>query len=267
MSARASYPQLDEDAQAAVDRVVANMQRPHCKRLLFITGAGISADSGLPTYRGTGGLYEETDTDEGVSIEDALSGAMLRSNPALCWKYIAQIEAGCRGASANRGHEVIAHLADRYEVWVLTQNVDGLHRAAGSSKIIDIHGDVHTLQCTSCLYQVVVDDYAEVTIPPHCPKCEALVRPDVVLFGEMLPSEKLKDLSRELENGFDMVFSVGTTSVFQYIAAPVWIAKQSAIPTVEINPGTTEVSQIVDERITHGAALSLGAIWERLEHP
>src|SRR5512134_814058 len=102
-------------------------------RVLFITGAGISADSGLPTYRGIGGLYEERVTDEGMPIEALLSGDMFRARPEVTWKYLHQIELACRGAEPNRGHEVLAQLEERLERCVVfTQNVDGLHRAAGS---------------------------------------------------------------------------------------------------------------------------------------
>jgi hypothetical protein len=108
---------------------------------LFITGAGISADSGLPTYRGIGGLYEDATTEEGIAIEDALSGDMLRERPEVCWKYIHQIERACRGATWNRAHEVLALMEGRYErTWVLTQNVDGFHRRAGSKNVIEIPG-------------------------------------------------------------------------------------------------------------------------------
>ena len=85
------------------------------RSVLFITGAGISADSGLPTYRGIGGLYEDADTPEGIPIEDALSGEMMRRNPGLTWKYIHQIESSSRGASFNRAHAVLAEAEERFE--------------------------------------------------------------------------------------------------------------------------------------------------------
>lgn len=234
------------------------------ERALFVTGAGISADSGLPTYRGIGGLYESAGTDEGVPIEEALSGRMMAINPALCWKYIHQIEQACRGARPNRGHEVIAALQDRLEVCVLTQNVDGLHRSAGSRRVIDIHGDIHDLVCTLCGLGQSVADYREIDIPPQCPSCAALVRPRVVLFGEMLDSSKLAALQRELNAGFDIVFSIGTTAVFPYIAQPVLLARYQSITTVEINPGESQISPFVGHKISHGAAATLGAIWEAL---
>ena len=236
------------------------------RRVLFITGAGLSADSGLPTYRGIGGLYNDRPTDDDMPIEVALSGQTMRREPALCWKYIAQIEAACRGAKHNRGHEVIAAFASRFEhVCTLTQNVDGFHRSAGCRNVIDIHGDVHDLMCTRCDWRSVVDDYADLDIPPHCPACGSVVRPDVVLFGEMLPALKLRALSRELHEGFDAVFTIGTTSVFPYIAEPVLQAVRQGIPTIEINPGESAVSHRVRFRLVAGAARSLDAIWRRLQ--
>ncbi len=231
-----------------------------------MTGAGISADSGLPTYRGIGGLYAEDDTEEGIPIEVALSGPMFQRDPALTWKYIHQIESSCREAQPNRAHEVIARLERRMNrVWTLTQNVDGLHRAAGSQRVIDIHGDVHRLVCTACIHRWRVDDYAHLDIPPSCPECASLVRPEVVLFGEMLPFESSKLLHEQLAQGFDAVFSIGTTSVFPYIAEPVLDARRRGAMTVEINPGASEVSEIVDYRIRAGAAEVMDAVVAALE--
>ncbi|MCB1897896.1 NAD-dependent deacylase [Cognatazoarcus halotolerans] len=233
-------------------------------RILFVTGAGMSADSGLPTYRGIGGLYHERHTDDGVPIEVALSGAMLRKQPELTWKYLAEIEAACRGAKPNAGHRAIAALEGLGpSVTVLTQNVDGLHRAAGSREVIEIHGSLHRLVCTECGRGRPVEDYRGMQLPPGCPTCGGLVRPDVVLFGEELPMPALLRLEHALEAGFDLVFSVGTTSVFPYIAAPVHWARRAGVPTVEINPGESSVSGIVDFRIRARAAEVLPALLER----
>ncbi|MEM9730327.1 MAG: NAD-dependent deacylase [Myxococcota bacterium] len=237
-----------------------------CRSILFVTGAGISADSGLPTYRGIGGLYEQESTDEGVPIEVALSGEMFRRDPALTWKYIHQIEAACRDAGPNRAHELIAMLERRIDrVWTLTQNVDGLHRAAGSQRIIDIHGDVHHLACTNCGYRWRVDDYSGLSIPPSCPECGSLVRPEVVLFGEMLPLDRVQVLQEQLTRGFEAVFTIGTTSVFPYIAEPVLDARRRGALTVEINPGVSEVSHVVDYRLRLGAADAMTAIVEAMD--
>src|SRR5512143_34851 len=141
--------------QDVIDRIVDEMHR--ARRLLFITGAGLSADSGLPTYRGIGGLYNSGMTEENMAIEDALSGETLEAAPHITWKYIHQIEQSCRAASFNEAHQVIADLQTHFDnVCVLTQNVDGFHRQAGSRNLIEIHGDIHELHCTRCQYETWV---------------------------------------------------------------------------------------------------------------
>jgi NAD-dependent deacetylase len=236
------------------------------RSVLFVTGAGISADSGLPTYRGIGGLYEQDETDDGIPIEAALSGAMFRRDPAITWKYIHQIESSCRGAGPNRAHRVIAELEQRFErVWTLTQNVDGLHHAAGSTQVIDIHGDVHWLLCTRCGHRWRVESYVGLPIPPACPECDSVVRPEVVLFGEMLPLDRVRVLQEQLARGFDAVFSIGTTSVFPYIAEPIIDARRRGGLTVEINPGASEVSHIVTHRLRMGAAAAMDALVRALD--
>ncbi len=247
---------------SSIQAVVAHLRRS--QSLLFITGAGVSADSGLPTYRGIGGLYNSGLTEEGIPFEIALSGEMLAQRPQVTWKYLMQVEQAGRKAAFNRAHAVIAEMERQFpRVWVLTQNVDGFHRAAGSRNIIDIHGDMHGLACTQCAFTQIVPDYSGLQeIPPHCPKCQAYLRPQVVFFGEMLAQDKVQRLNLELRRGFDLVFSVGTTSVFPYIIEPVLNAKQRGIPTVEINPSTTTVSELVDIRIPGGAAETMDAIWQ-----
>jgi len=235
-----------------------------CNDILFITGAGISADSGLPTYRGVGGLYNETDAESGMPIEVALSGQIMESLPNVTWRHLYDMEERCRSAVPNRGHQVIAEMEKHFDrVWILTQNIDGLHHKAGSKNVIDIHGYIYDLACTECDYRTTVENYAGLEVPPLCPKCNAIVRPDVVLFGELLPAEKLRILSYELERGFDIIFSVGTTSFFYYISQPVLSARMHGSKTVEINPGTSEVSNVVDIKISAGSAETLAAIWER----
>lgn len=236
-----------------------------CQRVLFITGAGMSADSGLPTYRGVGGLYARGTTEEGIAIEEALSGSMMQRDPGLCWKYIMQVESASRGAKPNAGHCAIVTMAERFEsLVVLTQNVDGLHREAGSQVVIDIHGDVRQLLCTQCGQRQTVANYAGLSCPPQCASCSGLVRPDVVLFGEVLPAEKVAALQAEVERGFDAVFSIGTTSVFPYIAAPVYAGRRRGALTVEVNPAVTGVSDVVDEKIDAGASETLAALLDCL---
>ncbi len=241
---------------------VARLIRPD-SRLLFVTGAGLSADSGLPTYRGVGGIYGDRRTRHGCTIEEALSGTMLRTRPEITWEGLHELAAAGKGAKPNRGHEVIAEL-ERFcgSVWVLTQNVDGLHRVAGSRNVIDIHGDLRHLVCTkkTCDYNQIVSNYEDLPALPTCPKCGTVARPDVVLFGEMLPMDKVLTLHREQDKGFDIVFSVGTSSLFPYIIEPVVRALDEGRATVEINPGETDLSRDVAYRIRCGAAEALGRL-------
>lgn len=248
---------------AAVAAHVAELLK-RARDVLVITGAGISADSGLPTYRGIGGLYEDAATADGVPIEVALSGETMERDPALCWKYIAQIERACRGARKNRAHDLLAELERRVpRLWLLTQNVDGFHRDAGSKNVIEIHGNIRRLRCTRCAWRRAVESFDGLAIPPACPECRAVARPDVVLFGELLPQGEVAALERELARGFDLILVIGTTAVFPYIRGPVVAARREGLPTVEVNPGDSEVSHLVDYRLRARAVPALEAVWAR----
>ena len=248
---------------AKINAIVSILQKSN--NILFITGAGISADSGLPTYRGVTGLYENKLTHDKITIEEALSGKTMSVNPEITWKYLAEIEKSCRNASYNRAHEIIAKLEKYFRnVLVLTQNIDRFHQDAGSKNVIDIHGDIHHLHCTSCSYKMEVLNYADIIIPPKCPKCSFILRPDVVLFGEMLSQEKVNRLSKELTRGFDIIFTIGTTSVFPYISDPVIQAAIKNIPTIEINPSETEVSSVVRYKLSMTSVEALEKIYNRL---
>src|SRR5262245_43796827 len=252
---------LDRKLVDDVARLLAGAQSA-----LFITGAGLSADSGLPTYRGVGGLYDRNPTDDGRPIETTLSGPMMAARPETVWKYIHDVELACRHAQPNRGHEIMALLEERIpRVVVFTQNVDGFHRTAGSKNVIAIHGDIHDLRCTRCEWKKTVPDYATLTFPPRCPRCASVVRPDVVLFGEPLPDAPFQQFEAEVARGFDIVFSIGTSALFPYVARPVLLAKSEGRPTVEINPARTDLSDIVDFRLAAGARHSLRALWIALK--
>lgn len=249
--------------QGTLEAVAAHLAA--ASRVLFVTGAGISADSGLPTYRGIGGLYNTGPTEHGMTIEQALSGETFRRWPELTWKHILEIESARRGARYNPAHEAIARLeAHLPEVWVLTQNVDGFHQAAGSRNVIEIHGNLHQLHCTQCHYRTETPDYGGLSGVPECPQCGGIIRPAVVLFGEELPARALLQLHGLVSRGFDLVIMVGTTAVFPYIVEPALRARYDGRPTVEINPGQSELSGFVDYRINARAAEALPALWERL---
>lgn len=251
---------MEEALMALIRKAAARLVQ--ARGILFITGAGLSADSGLPTYRGVGGLYEEAETEDGVPIEAALSGRMLASRPEITWKYLSQIEQNCRRAVFNRGHAVIAEMERHFpRVWTLTQNIDGFHAAAGSRNVIEIHGNMRRLRCDACGWRTDIPDLGAVEIPPQCRHCGCPARPDVVFFGETLPDAEVARYDRELGRGFDVCLWVGTTSVFPYIQAPLYEARRRGGLTVEINPGGTEISDRVDIKLPLRAAPALEALW------
>ncbi len=254
-------PFSDEQSEI-IDSVVDALR--DARRVLFITGAGMSAESGLPTYRGIGGLYNNNETVDGLTIEECLSATVFRSRPELTWKYLSEIEKAARGASFNRGHEIIVEFEKRFETWTLTQNIDGFHALAGSKNLIEIHGTMRRLRCTKCQHKIATDDYKGVSIPPYCDQCQAMMRPDVVLFEEMLPVKAEQLYHRALSDEFDVTFSIGTTSAFPYIASPVIWTNQHGNVTVEINPSETTVSDEVTYRLQLPAAVTLNEIWVRL---
>lgn len=254
---------LIEKFETEIERVVSELERAN--EVFVITGAGMSADSGLPTYRGVGGLYEDKDTEDGIPIEQALSGSVFRRNPEITWKYLGQIEKGTRDATYNRGHAVLAEMERHFQrFWILTQNIDGFHTSAGSENVIEIHGNMHSLSCTSCAHQVFPKDYSQVSIPPVCERCHGMMRPDVVLFDEQLPVDAIETLEREMRKDFDVVIAIGTSSFFPYIVQPVVYAKQTGVFVVEINPSETTLSEIVDVKLPLGAAKILDEIWGRI---
>ncbi len=225
------------------------------ERILLITGAGLSADSGLPTYRGVGGLYNGH-TAEGLPIEAALSGHMLQRDPALCWKYLAELGKACLGAQANAGHYAIAELQRRKpQCWLLTQNIDGYHRAAGSpmDRVIEIHGELAPLYCQSCGAE-------DAELASHR---AGVLRPPVVLFEEMLPEQAIGTLYDEVRKGFEVVISIGTSASFPYIVEPLLRTRQAGGFTVEINPQRTDLSGRVN---VHLQGRALDVLPELLSH-
>jgi NAD-dependent deacetylase len=180
--------------------------------------------------------------------------AVLQCQPNPAHKVIAQWEKDF----ANRGGKVV----------VFTQNIDGYHRLAGSENVLEIHGNLGKLICTKCSWKTSLDLQAGHPLPllqeplPKCPECGAVIRPRIVMFEEMLPREVLMQFTEEFDNGngFDMVFSIGTSAMFPYITAPMYEAIRCGKTTVEINPAAGELSQRVAYHLPLGAANALTQI-------
>lgn len=209
-----------------------------------VTGAGVSAESGIPTYRGKGGIYD--DPEEGDRTVEALSGPTLRTDPDRTWRAVAKLARSSAAAEANPAHHAIVsieRIVDRFVL--LTQNVDGLHQLAGSRNVIDIHGNVFATRCMAC---GATGTLTRETLPaleraPRCATCSGILRPDAVLFEEMLPMDKVQRIQEEFRGRVpDLVIAAGTTAVFPYIAEPVLWAGHCGKLTVEVNPEPTLLS-------------------------
>jgi NAD-dependent deacetylase len=229
---------------------------------LFITGPGLSADSGLPHYRGIAGLQRKKPED-GKAFEAALSAEMLARRPEVTWKTLRHMERVVREALPNRGHEVISQFEKELRrTLVMTQNIDYLHQRAGSRNVIEMHGALHKLRCTRCEITERVDSYEGLPMPPLCANCGSALRPDMVLFGEALPPDPFTDLQVELDQGFDIVISVGIGTMYPYIARPMLVAKAEGIPTIEIGATQTDLSDVVDFKFRGNPAKLLAMIWD-----
>jgi len=224
----------------------------------------------LPTYRGISGLYNTKNTSEGIPIEDALSGIMMQSRPDITWKYLWQIAASCLNAQPNQAHLILSKLQKlKPNTWILTQNIDGLHAAADNKNLIEIHGNALKLFCIGCNYR---PDYSflfniekdKLKLPPICPKCGNIIRPEVVLFGEQLPEKEIELLYSLHQNNIDLILSIGTSALFPYISEPVIKAYNRGKITIEINPERTYISDHFTYTIRTGAEEALIRIWDSI---
>ena len=229
---------------------------------LFITGSGMTSDSGLPHFRGIPGLQRKS-SEDGKLIEAALSVHTLRSKPNTTWKFLLDMDVAVRAALPNRGHEVLAAFErELHRATIMTVNVDRLHQRAGSKNVIEMHGALHDLLCTRCEISTRHERYDRIEIPPTCKACGSVLRPDMPLFGEALPADPFTRLQAELDEGFDIVFAIGIGTMFPYLARPLLVAKSEGIPTVEIGTGATDLSEVVDFRFRAAPARVLDLIWD-----
>jgi NAD-dependent deacetylase len=229
---------------------------------LFITGPALSAGSGLTHYRGFPGLLRRTPQD-GKAFEAALSRETLQRRPNLTWRTLLEIDARVVAAAPNRGHAVLVALERALpRSTIMTINVDRLHQRAGSRNVIEMHGALHDLLCPRCEMSTRHETYSQLPVPPRCALCGTVLRPDMPLFGESLPPDPFTRLEAELAVGFDLVLAIGVTTMFPYLARPLLLAKQEAIPTVEIAPSRTDVSDVVDFALTGSPTRILDEIWE-----
>ena len=210
------------------------------KKIVFVTGAGISQESGIPTFRGKDGLWRNYDPMKLATID------AFYDNPKLVWEWYNERRNNIFQAQPNPGHSAIAELEKHTQVTVLTQNIDGLHKKAGSSNVLELHGSIVKIKCSVCDYNEEI--LTEISVfPPLC-KCGNILRPDVVWFGEPLPQDVWQN-AIEFASQCDLMIIVGTSLVVSPANTLPLYAKQNNATLIEINPEKTEMSEKMDEII------------------
>ncbi len=210
-------------------------------RICALTGAGISAESGIPTFRGKDGLWNKYDP-----TELATPHAFAR-DPKLVWEWYNWRRELISKASPNPAHRALARLEEKKgdKFTIITQNVDGLHRLAGNKNVLEIHGNIWKVRCTSCSYEDFNYDAPLSEIPPRCPRCNSLLRPGVVWFGESLPYDVLGEVEEWLRE-CQLMFVIGTSGVVQPAASFAFVAKHNDATIIEINIQPTPITEIAD---------------------
>ncbi len=232
------------------------------RRVLVLTGAGMSAESGVPTFRDAQtGLWENFDPSQ-LATEEA-----WRDDPPFVWAWYAWRMQMVRGVDPNAGHRAVAELAALREVMVVTQNIDDLHERAGSAVTAHVHGSLYDLRCADCETPYTAEvrlpvEPEERIDPPTCPECEGDVRPGVVWFGEMLPGDAVAATEAAidtLEPG-DVALVVGTSGVVFPAAGYPAMARAEGATVIEVNPDETEISDMCHHRVRGTAAEMLPAL-------
>jgi len=231
------------------------------KSVAVLTGAGISAESGIPTFRGNEGLWKKFKPEELASVD-----AFLR-NPDLVWEWYAYRKHVVRESQPNAGHRALVDLEALIpDVTVITQNVDNLHQRAGSKNVVELHGNITRNFCNDCGARYDDEAIPETPGVPRCQKCGGLIRPAVVWFGELIPPDQWR-LAETAARRANVFFSVGTSGIVYPAASLPLLAKDHGAYVVEINTEITPLSDIVDETIIGKAGDVLPEIVAQLRSP
>ncbi len=211
----------------------------NARKLVVLTGAGVSAESGIPTFRGKDGLWKN------FRAEDLATPWAFQRDPKTVWEWYDWRRGIIARAKPNPGHYAIKELEDLFpEFLLVTQNVDGLHRRAGSRKVVEIHGNLWRVFCVDCGKKGELLDVPLKEIPPRC-SCGGLLRPDVVWFGESLDPALLQQVYDALSR-CDVLLVCGTSGVVQPAASFPSYAKGSGAKVIEVNVERTPISTVAD---------------------
>jgi len=221
-------------------------------KIVFVTGAGISQESGIPTFRGNDGLWRKYDPMQLATID------AFYDNPKLVWEWYEDRRKNILNAKPNAGHFAIAELEKFKDVVVLTQNIDGLHQRAGSSNVLELHGSIIRIKCTVCEFEDDIPSSFE-NLPPKCIKCSNILRPDVVWFGESL-SQKVWNQAIIEANSCEIMIIAGTSLVVSPANTLPVYAKENNATLIEVNPEQTQMSSEMDMSLRTTSAKALPSI-------
>ncbi len=233
----------------------AAKQISEAKSVVALTGAGISVESGIPPFRGKGGLWEKIDPMSVAHID------ALKKDPEMVWRVlIKSMKLVLDEARPNAGHIGLAELEKLGILQtVITQNVDGLHQMAGNSDVIEFHGTFAWQRCMECNQSIETSQVDMTTIPPQC-ACGGILRPDAVFFGEMIPAEELMR-SQKASANCDIMIVIGTSAMVEPAASMPFVAKNNNAVIIEINPEPTQLTTRISDLSLMGSA---GSIMPRL---
>lgn len=213
-------------------------------QVTVFTGAGISSESGIPTYRGNDGLWQKYDPAKYANITHFFK------DPDYYWNFFREVRyPALAEAKPNRAHDILSDLEKRGVVGaIITQNIDGLHQLAGSVRVLELHGNTRRISCLDCGQRFTLDgvyEMLETRLPPVCTECGGVLKPEVVFFGESLPSDILTQAANETKNcGLFMV--IGSSLVVQPAASLPVMAKENGARLVIINKDPTPLDRIAD---------------------
>lgn len=213
------------------------------RRVFVLTGAGVSAESGVPTFRGGGG----TTVWKGLPFDVISSAGMVARDLPAVWEWFDYRRRKLESLKPNPAHETLARWQERFSRFTLaTQNIDGLHTAAGSREVLELHGSIWTARCLACEAREDLRRVGEEERPPKCRACGGSMRPDVVLFGEVLPEEVFRTAALRASE-CDVCFVVGTSAIVYPAAGLPEYARRAGAYLVEVNPEPTPLSEMCDE--------------------
>jgi NAD-dependent deacetylase len=229
------------------------------RAIVAFTGAGVSAESGVPTFRGTDGIWSKLKPEELASMN------AFMKNPAMVWEWYAHRKNIMSGIAPNPGHHALVRMERIAPSFaVITQNIDNLHRRAGSRRVYELHGNIERNYCMKCGTPYGSEFTVDTSGVPLCPACGGLVRPDVVWFGEMLPEDEW-DASVRATEGADLFMSIGTSAVVYPAASLPLIAKRSGAYLLEINPEPTPLTEQADEFLQGPSGVFLPLLADAME--